>query len=135
MSIQIFKNHVPHELLFELLNKICVRIKNYYIINDISFKKGQYNNWTVDFINNCRKYYHISKRKYLDKPLNYKSFITIIRQICKFNNIQYQNFIKYEKSSYNIYYYIYIPNNIVNNIDEKIEDTEDKEEKLIINQN
>jgi hypothetical protein len=72
----------------------------------------------------------------LDKPLNYKSFITIIRQICKFNNIQYQNFIKYEKSSYNIYYYIYIPNNIANNIanniDEKIEDTEDN---LIINQN
>ena len=120
MSIQIFKNNVPNELLFELLNKICVIIKNYYIINDISFKKGQYNNWIVDFVEKCRKYYHISKRKYLDKQLTYKSFITIIRQICKFNNIQYQNLIKYEKSNYIIYYHIYIPTNIDNTIETNI---------------
>ena len=74
----------------------------------------------------CRKYYHISKRKYLDKQLTYNSFITIIRQICKHNNIQYKNENKYDKSNYVIYYYIYIPTEITQpNRDENIIENEE----------
>jgi len=126
MSVQIFKNKIPNNLLFDLLDKICVKIKNYYIINTISFKKGTYNTSIVDFLESCRKYYHISKRKYLDKQLTYNSFITIIRQICKHNNIQYKNENKYDKSNYVIYYYIYIPTEITQpNRDENIIENEE----------
>ena len=106
MSIQIFKKEVPNCLLFELLNKICVKNKDSYIINNISFKKGMYNNLITTFFESIRKYYHISKRKYLDKPLTYNSFITIVRQICKFNQLSYKNEIKYDRSTYEIIYYI-----------------------------
>ena len=126
MSVQIFKNKIPNNLLFDLLDKICAKIKNYYIINTISFKKGTYNTSIVDFLESCRKYYHISKRKYLDKQLTYNSFITIIRQICKHNNIQYKNENKYDKSNYVIYYYIYIPTEITQpNRDENIIENEE----------
>jgi len=50
MSIQIFKNNVPNHYLFNLLDNICVKIKNYYIINYASFKKGTYNTYISDFI-------------------------------------------------------------------------------------
>ena len=113
MSIQIFKVRVPNNILFELLDKICVKVKDYYIINTISFKKGTYNTTIVDFLTSCKKYYHISKRKYLDKQITYNSFITVVRQICKYNNIQYKNEIKYDKSNYSIYYYIYIPTAVI----------------------
>ena len=46
--------------------------------------------------------------KYLDKKLTYNSFTTILRQICNYNKITYTSQIKYDKSSYEITYYIYI---------------------------
>jgi len=107
MSTQIFKKKIPNEYLFELLDKICVKNKDYYLINIISFKKGTYNNYIKDFFDLCRDYYHISKRKYIDKTITYNSFTTVVRQICNFNKIIYKNEIKYDRSSYDINYYVY----------------------------
>jgi hypothetical protein len=107
MSTQIFKNTVPNDLLFSLLDKICIKEKNYYIINNISFKKGMYNDTITIFLKDCREYYHCSKQKYIDRDITYNSFITIIRQICNYNKILYKNQIKYDKSKYSIHYYIY----------------------------
>jgi hypothetical protein len=115
MSIQIFKKKIPTEFLFDLLDKICFKNKDYYLLNNISFKKGIYNNYIKYFIEKCREYYHISKRKYIDKPITYNSFVTIVRQICNFNKILYKNEIKYDRSSYDINYYIF-HTNIINTI-------------------
>ena len=108
MSLQIFKSQIQNHLLVELFDKICIKTKDYYIINNISFKKGIYSNDIQNFLDLIRDFYHISKRKYLDKILTYNSFITIIRQICKYNNIKYENKIKYDKSQYDIHYYIFL---------------------------
>lgn len=107
MATQIFKNQIPKLILFELLDKICSKNEKHYTLNSYSFKKGIYNNDIQNFIELCKPYYHISKRKYLEKQLTYKSFITIIRQICNHNNITYTYQIKYDKSTYDILYYIY----------------------------
>lgn len=107
MTSQIFKEHVPNEMLFTLLENIAIKNDKYYIVNNNSYKKGIFHNYINEFIEQCRQYYYISKRKYLDTKLTYKSFITIIRQICNFNNITYTSQIKYDKSDYNIWYYIY----------------------------
>ena len=113
MSTQIFKKKIPNEYFFELLDKICVKNKDYYLINIISFKKGMYNSYIKDFFDLCRDYYHISKRKYIDKTITYNSFTTIVRQICNFNKIIYKNEIKYERSSYDINYYVYFNINTI----------------------
>lgn len=107
MSTQIFKKRIPNLLLFELLDKICLKTDKYFIFNSISFKKGTYNESIQAFLLECIPYYHISKRKYLEKPLTCRGFTTIIRQICNYNNITYTSQIKYDKSNYDIVYYIY----------------------------
>ena len=66
-----------------------------------------FNDTISNFIEECKPYYHLSKRIYLERKLTYNSFVTIIRQICNFNKITYTSQIKYDKSTYDIMYYIY----------------------------
>jgi len=108
MSLQLFKNPIPNELLFNLLNGIAIKSKNCFVIDENVFKKGMYNNTIPIFMETCKEYYHLSKRRYLEKKTTYPSFITVIRQICKYNEITYTHQIKYSNSSYNIIYYIYL---------------------------
>jgi hypothetical protein len=108
MSTQVFKKNVPNAFLFDLLNEICIKNDKHYIFDINSFKKGTFNNSIQNFIQECKPYYHNSKQMYLDRKLTYNNFTTILRQICNFNKITYTSQIKYDKSSYNILYYIYI---------------------------
>lgn len=108
MSKQIFKNNIPNETVFELLDAICLKNDKHYTLNIVSFKKGIFKETIPKFLEFCIPYYHISKRKYLERKLTYKSFTTVLRQICNANKITYTSQIKYDKSSYNIVYYIYL---------------------------
>ena len=49
MSTQIFKNKIPNELFFDLLNKICVKNEKYYLLNNAAFKEGLLDNVLDDF--------------------------------------------------------------------------------------
>jgi hypothetical protein len=108
MTSQIFKNNIPNTILFELLDKICIKNAKYYMLNFDAYKKGLYNEEIQKFFEVCKPYYYSSKHKYLDKKITYNSFATILRQICNFNQISYTSKIIYSKSSYNIVYYIYL---------------------------
>ena len=107
MSTQIFKRNIPNDLLFNILDELCVKNDKYYVFNVDSFRKGVYKDLIPKFLETCKPYYHISKRKYLEKKLTFNSFITVLRQICNFNKITYTSQIKYDKSNYSIIYYIY----------------------------
>jgi hypothetical protein len=107
MSTQIFKKKIPNEVLFTLLDSICLKNEKHYTLNIEAFKKGVFKELVQNFINNCTPFYHLSKRKYLEKKLTYNSFTTILRQICNFNKITYTSQIIYDKSTYGIVYYIY----------------------------
>lgn len=107
MSTQIFKNNIPNKDFFELLDKICLKNEKHYILNMESFKKGVYTGDIPQFITSCTNFYHLSKRKYLERKLTYNSFTTILRQICNYNKITYTSQIKYDRSTYSILYYIY----------------------------
>ena len=43
MSSQIFKEQIPNNIFFELLDKICLKNEKHYTFNINSFKKGFYN--------------------------------------------------------------------------------------------
>jgi hypothetical protein len=107
MTSQIFKKKVPTDLFFGLLDEICLKNEKHYTFNLTAFKKGIFLEKIPAFLKNCESYYHVSKRKYLEKT-NYNSFATVLRQICNFNKITYTSQIKYDKSSYEIIYYIYL---------------------------
>jgi len=108
MTSQIFKKKIPTELLFNLLDDICLKNEKHYTFNLNAFKKGTFNEKIALFLKECEDYYHLSKKKYLEKKLCYNSFATVLRQICNHNKITYTSQIKYDKSSYEITYYIYI---------------------------
>ena len=107
MSQQLFKKNIPNDILFNLLDKICIKNEIYYIFDINSFKKGMFNDDINIFIEYCKSYYYTSKQKYLTRKLTYNNFTTILRQICNSNQILYTSQIKYDKSSYNILYYVY----------------------------
>jgi len=104
---QIFKQPFPTELLFSFLDANAAKTGKYYLFSSASFKKGVFNGTIIEFIEKCKLYYHTSKCSYLERKLTYSGFNTILRQICKFNKITYTSQIKYDKSDYDIVYYIY----------------------------
>jgi hypothetical protein len=108
MSSQIFKDVIPGELLFGLLEYIyAFKTEKYYIINNSSFKKAQFKDILNDFIKMIEPYYHTSKLFYITREMTYTHFLTIIRQICNCCSIKYTSKIKYISSNYDIHYYIY----------------------------
>ena len=107
MNSQIFKNQISNEQLFDLLEKICIKNDKYYTLNKISFKKCEFLNLLEPFCKEISSAYHKSKQFYITRKHNYSSFITIIRQICKLNEINYVSNIIYNKSTYDIVYNIY----------------------------
>lgn len=107
MGCQIFIKLVPKEMIYILLNKICIKYKNYYIFNKIAYKKGLFNELLEPFRKSLLEYYHMSKRFYITRKLTYSSFVTILRQLCRSNDINYASKIVYSKSNYDIQYYIY----------------------------
>ena len=107
MNSQIFKSQIPKEQLFDLLDKICIKTDKYYILNKISYKKCEFLNLLEPFCEEISAAYHKSKQFYVTRKHNYSSFVTIIRQICRQNNINYVSKIVYNKSTYDIIYNIY----------------------------
>jgi hypothetical protein len=107
MSTQIFKNNVPSEKIVHLLDSLCIKNNKHYIFDLNSFKKGIFTQEINIFLEECKPYYHISKKKYLEKKITYNSFTTVLRQICNFNKIIFTSQIKYDKSNYEIIYYIF----------------------------
>ena len=109
MSSQLFKKNVPTELFMSVIETNCSKLKSYYLFNNASFKKGMLNGTIEAFINHIQQYYHLSKQKYVTNKRSYNMFTTIIRQICKSNNIVFNSQILYDKSKYEIVYYIFTP--------------------------
>ena len=114
---QLFCKDISLDILYYYLNTvsnkyieddICKNYIEYYKIDKIIFKKLQFHGHINTFIEKIREYYYQNKQFYIDREMTYNNFLTIIRQICKFNNIQLKKEIIYEKDTYEIEYYLYI---------------------------
>jgi len=104
---QIFRKSVPNSILFELFDKICLKTEKYYLFDNNAYRKLIFYNFQIEFLNSLIEYYHSSKQFYLTRKLNYNSFTTILRQICKSNHVMFTSQLKYNESKYNIDYFIY----------------------------
>ena len=107
MSNQIFKKPVSNAIMFEMLEKVCIKTDKYYLFDLNAYRKLLYYGHYAEFAAKIVDYYHISKQKYVSRKLSYNSITNIIRQICKSNNVLHTSQMKYDKSSYNIDYYVY----------------------------
>ena len=107
MSNQIFKHPVPNKLLFDLLDAICLKTDNYYLVDMNAYRKMIFHNYNEPFCEQLKQYYQVGKRFYVTREMTYKSFTNIVRQICKKNAILFTSQMKYNESKYNIDYMIY----------------------------
>ena len=104
---QHFRRSVPADLLKTLLEAIAIKYGDDYVLNMGAFTKGQIYGHNATFINSLRPYYYPSKEKqYLDRELTYNTFITVVRQLCKYHRVRYRYAIIYEQSNYAIHHYI-----------------------------
>ncbi len=112
---QIFKSPVEPIVLFNILEKICIKTENKYVLDNASYKKATLLELIEPFIETIKPNYHLSKQYYCLRKPSYKMLTTIIRQICRSNNIFYKQNIIYRQSKYEIIYSIfYNSSNFVN---------------------
>ena len=107
MSKQIFRKLVPPELLYNLLEKICLKTDKYYLVDHNSYKKFMYLELNQAFKEDIIGCYHDSKRFYVTREMDYNSFINILRQICKSNHMMFTSNIRYMESKYSIEYLVF----------------------------
>ena len=104
---QLFKKDIPINILLSFLKENFEEKETHFIINKFLYKKTEYNNNISLFISTIKEYYYSSKRKYIQREMNYNYFLTIIRQLCNANGINYTTKLVYDKSSYEIEYSIF----------------------------
>jgi len=111
MPSQIFKKNFPNEILFDFLKSICILENGRFCMDNACFKRAVITEKLPIFLDTIIEYYHKSKQIYVTKKQTYTSLITIIRQICKVNQIPYTTQTTYDKSNYEIKYIIQYTNN------------------------
>ena len=98
---QNIKNKIPLNILYDFICKNAEECEtNKFLINKEFYKRSKLNNSLNIFLKTLKEYYHISKQTYIDKCDNYKKFLTIIRQLCKYFDISYENKVAYFTSNY-----------------------------------
>ena len=108
MVSQHFKTIVPEEEFVKFISSCCDfnDKQNVYIVTNNSYKRAQLSETLQPFLDSILECYHKSKQHYVLRKMNYTRFITIIRHICKANNVTYVSKIRYDRSSYEIIYFI-----------------------------
>jgi len=109
MASQLFKSCVSTEVFTTFLLTCCESDhsnKNVLIFSNNSYKRAQLAETLQPFLDSIIDSYHISKQYYVSRKMSYTRFVTVIRQICKDIRIPYVSKIKYDRSSYEIVYYI-----------------------------
>ena len=107
MCDQVFKNDIPVNLLFDLLEQICLKTEKYYFLDQNAYKKLLFHSLFPDFKTELREYYYISKRFYIDRELTYRTFANVVRQVSRFTNTRFESEVKYHQSKYHMDYMIY----------------------------
>lgn len=113
MKSNYFKETIPSTILLSLLKELCVVNNRCFIINIPTYSNGIYKGLIQKFMEDCRPYYNPSKQFYTTTELTYKSFLTVVRHVCKVNSIQYSHHIEYNHSTYQVVYNISIPPDFV----------------------
>ena len=113
LYVDIFDEFVKSNFIFE---------NNYYLFNILVFKKLLYEDKIYPFLLYLKNYYYKNKYLYiLRNPITYNQFNTVLKQICKKNEIFFKIIKKFDKSKYITelcIYYNEVDNEVDNGNDE-----------------
>lgn len=117
-SHKLLKTPVPNDLVYGFIKKIAYKMpnSNYYLIDQTSYKKAIYCDESQtalsvpsllqQFCNDLMPHYCKDKQFFLTRKMSYNNLNTILRQLCRYNSIEYKTDRKYDKSKTQIVYYI-----------------------------
>ena len=104
---QVIKKYV--DIFDDFVKSNFIQENNYYIFNHLIFKKINYEGQINTFLTQLKTYYYKNKYFYIERQdITHNQFNTILRQICKRNNIQIEIKIKYENSKYSPEYHLFL---------------------------
>ena len=106
MQSQIFCVSPTLSILYSFLDEYAIKKNKTYIYNKYTFKKAEYNQGIKKFCDTISPFYYESKKKYITRTQTYKTFATILRQICRYHKISFTSKIKYNKSKHEMDYHI-----------------------------
>lgn len=109
MSSQTFRRPIPLNIIFGLFDKICLKTDKYYLVDMNSYKKMMYMELNKQFVEDIVEYYHAAKQFYVRREMTYNSFVNIVRQACKINELAIESQVRYTNSKYTIEYLVYLP--------------------------
>ena len=129
---QIFRKTIPSVILFAILEKICLKTEKYFFIDYNCYKTMVYHEYHIPFLEKVKSYYHNSKQFYTNRKFSYNSFVTIVRQIARINDIVFTSQIRYNESKYNIDYFVYHENIDITQAIIEFERSEEEEAKRLV---
>ena len=107
MSVAIFKKEFAITILFDFLQENdCEQDLDFFYVTKEFYKKVSMQDKLIKFLQFLQPFYYKSKQFYTTRDMNYSRFLTIIRQICNYHNIEIDNKIHYSKSKHEISYKI-----------------------------
>ena len=109
MDSQNIKRTLKRPIVVDIIKDICILHgdnENILTFNNDCYKRMRLFKKVEHVIKILKPYYYESKQYYLTRKMTYKTFCTIIRQICKHVKIKIVSNIKYMHSSYLIHYNI-----------------------------
>lgn len=108
---QLFKTIPDHTIVFGCLDDVCYRDREFFVVDDIVYKKIRYDDRISRLYDYLRPFYHTSKQKYLDECCSRNGFLTVLRQLCKLYCIQFDSKVVYRNGTYVNTLTIYIDRN------------------------
>jgi hypothetical protein len=94
----LFKTPVPLSTWKEVLQSMTASSGPLFVMDDTAFKRGLYLGSLCAFWEACVPYYHVSKRHFVTRPLTFKTFSTVLRQVCRSHHLPVQSTLVYSHS-------------------------------------
>lgn len=108
---QVFKSIPDHNIVFGYLDDVCYRDREFFVVDDIVYKKIRYDDRIFRLYDYLRPFYHTSKQKYLDECRSRNGFLTVLRQLCNLYCLQFVSKVVYRNGTYANTLTIYLDRN------------------------
>ncbi len=106
---QVFRKRVDLKILFDLLDRVSVSKNGSHTLDYYVYKKIVFQNLHIEFCAYLKECYHRSKQFYATRQFTYKSFTTMLWQICKHNNVDIISRVRHVDSEYRNEYVVHLP--------------------------
>lgn len=106
---QLFRSVPDHRVLFSYLDEVCVRNTEFFVIDDVTYKRMKYDDRIFALYKYLIPFYHIAKQKYVLASATQAGFLTILRQLCRLFSLQYTTKVVYKGGKHHGCMTIYLP--------------------------